>query len=209
MGAREAMFGALAGLFDFGRVTATGLSATAKQVLATIEGNDDGRGGVERVRNLPLWGHAALLFRPKAATSSPDGVCEVFYVRRGDELVPVASRDLRWQVELEEGDVVLRNMDGTKPVRLWLKADGTALLEADTIKLGDSGATEKIGLGTAIKNHFNAIDSHLSSLRTALIGHVHPGVTVGAGSTAVSPGLAALATPPSVPDVESRHLVEN
>lgn len=209
MAARDAMFGMIAGLFDFGRVGATTLSERARQVLATIEGNDDGRGRVERVRNLPLWGHAALLFRPKQATTSPDGVCEVFYVRRGDELVPVASRDLRWQVELEEGDVVLRNMDGTKPVRLWLRADGTALLEADTIKLGDSGATEKIGLGTAIKGHLDALKNWADAHTHGYLGDSGVPAMTTPPTTVILPPNTPFNPSPSVPDVESRHLVES
>ena len=196
--------GALDTLLDFGHVAATSLATSTRQVLATIQGNaddDDGTNAESRVST--LWGHAAVLMRPKAPTTSPNGRLEVAFIRHGDELVPIASRDLRWQIDLAEGDVIIRNLDGTNPVRLHLLADGTAVLEANTVKIGDAGATEGIGLGTAIKNH-------LDSIKTWLDSHTHV-LTISAQAGAGGTGTAAPPTPssPSVPDVESRHKVEN
>lgn len=193
---RSAAHDAFASLVDFGRVVASSLSSSAKSLLATIEGASGG-GSAERVEGQQVWGHAAILWRPREDT-------EVLFVRNGDELLTVASRETRWQVELSEGDVVVRNLDGDRPVRLVLRADGTCLLEADEIKLGDSGATEAIALGTALK-------SHLDALKTAFDTHTHSaGAYVVPGPASVS-GVSGTptATSPSVPDVESRHKVEN
>lgn len=203
MTARRMMFGALDALIDFGFIAATSLSDTARSVLATIEGSPG-----ERRADQTLWGHAAILMRPKAPTTSPSGRCEVVFVRHGDELVPVASRDLRWSIDLDEGDVVVRNLDGTTPVRLHLKADGTAVLEADTVKIGDSGATEAIALGTTLKGYLDDLKSHVDA-------HVHGYVDDGAPTVTsvpvTAPYVPASPVPdlaPDVPDIESKHKVE-
>lgn len=195
---RNAAHDAFASLVDFGRVIASELSGSAKNLLATLQGAEGE--GAERVENQQVWGHAAILWRPVANT-------EVLFLRNGDELLTVASRETRWQVDLAEGDVVIRNLNGSTPVRLTLKSDGNCVLEADLIKLGDSGATEAIGLGTAIKGHLDSLKTHLDTLQTVLGTHTHAGVTVGPGVTGVS--AAVFPTPPTVPDVESRHKVEN
>lgn len=198
---RTAFHDALAAIIDFGKVVASSLSSSAKSLLATIEGASGG-GTAERVEGQQVWGHAAILWRPRVDT-------EVLFVRSGDELLTLASRETRWQVELSEGDVCVRNLSGTKPVRLWLKADGTAVLEADEVKLGDSGATEAIALGTTLK-------SHLDSLKSYIDGHTHGYVDDSAGPQLTSAPVSFYAVPPgtpapspSVPDVESKHKVES
>lgn len=201
MGWRDAMHELVDALFDYGRVRGSVQTANAKTVTIDVEGAVGASS--ERRAGQGFWGHAAVMARPKAPTTSPEGSCEVIYLRRGEEMVSIASRDLRWQVDLSEGDVVIRNLDGTNPVRLHLLADGTAVLEANTVKIGDASATEKIGLGTAIKSHFD-------SLKTYVDNHVHVAGTLVAGMTAVTGATGApSSSSPSVPDVESRHVVEN
>jgi hypothetical protein len=190
---RNAAHDALASLLDFGRVVVSSLSSSAKSLLATVEGASGG-GSAERVEGQQVWGHAAVLWRPPGDT-------EVLFVRNGDELLTVASRETRWQVDLSEGDVCVRNLNGTNPVRLWLKADGTAVLEANTVKIGDAG-------GTALKGHLDGIKSHLDALQTWASTHTHAGVTTGPGTSGAS-ATPVGSTPPTVPDVESRHKVEN
>lgn len=204
MSARDLLLGVLEGILDFGRVTATSQSGSNKTVAVTLEGNAAaGATAAETRATQTLWGNAAVQMRPKPDTA---GSFEVVFLRRGEEMVPLASREIRWQVDLAEGDVCIRNLDGTKPVRLWLKADGTALLEADEVKIGDSGATQAIGLGTAIKGHFDA-------LKTYIDAHKHVYVDDAAGAQLTTPPCSAppavLDPSPSVPDVESRHKVEN
>ena len=195
---RNAAHDALASLLDFGRVVASSLSSSAKSLLATIEGASGG-GSAERVEGQQVWGHAAVLGRPPGDT-------EVLFVRNGDELLTVASRETRWQVELSEGDVCVRNLTGDHPVRLWLKADGTAVLEADTVKIGDSSATEAIALGTTLKSHLDSLKTYIDAIATAYAAHNHPTAPAGPVSPPNTPIVGAN---PSVPDIESRHKVEN
>lgn len=204
MSARAMIWEALAGLLDFGRVTSTKQEPTTKNVSVAVEGNT-GPEAAESRSAQALWGHPAVMYRPKP---DADGSFEVVFARRGEEMLPLVARETRWQIDLAEGDVVVRNVDGTNPVRLHLLADGTAVLEANTVKIGDASATEAIGLGTAIKGHLDALKTFIDEVKTVLNAHTHSGVTVGAGTT------GALLVPvagsnPSVPDVESRHKVEN
>lgn len=204
MGVRRYLSEAMDAAIDFGRVAASALT-TGKTLLATLRGDaEDADDTNAEEREVEVWGHAAILWRPAPPTTGGDS-CEVVFIRRGDEMVPVASRDVRWQVDLSEGDVVLRALGSSTKPKLTLKADGTAILEADTVKIGDSGATEGIGLGTAIKGHLDA-------LKTAYDAHTHlynlatgPGVT----GSVPTPSAAPAAASPAVPDVESRHKVEN
>lgn len=193
---RTAAHEALASLIDFGKVAASSLSSSARSLLATITGASGGT-TAERVEGQQVWGHAAILWRPRQDT-------EVLFVRNGDELLTVASRETRWQVDLNEGDVCVRNLDGDNPVRLWLKADGSCVLEANEIKLGDAGATEAIALGTALK-------THLQALKTAIDTHTHAsGLLLDSMSGACTGTTGTpVASSPSVPDIESRHKVEN
>jgi len=186
-------------LIDFGTIVATSLASATRQVVATIRGNQGETD--EEQPNQALWGHAAILARPTAPDSN-GGECEVIFVRRGDELVPLASRDLRWQVDLSEGDVIVRSLSNSGS-RIRLQADGKVIVEGDTVYVGDSTATEAIALGTALKNH-------LTSVKTWMDTHTHI-LTISAQAGAGGTGTAAppSGASPSVPDIESRHKVEN
>lgn len=207
MGVRDHLFETLAALFDFGRVTATKQSTETKTVLASIEGN--GGDEPEARPYQQIWGHAAIVFRPPADT-------EVLFVRRGEEMLPIASRETRWQIDVEEGEVVVRNLvsDSAQQARIRLKANGECVIDSPKVYIGDGAATEKIALGTAIKNYLGDLRTHLESMRTTLNTHIHPlaiSAASGAGGTGTS---SATATPmstsaPAVPDIESRHVVEN
>lgn len=190
---------ALASMFDFGKVVSSELSTSAKSLLARIRGNDAADDTpAEEVVQQEVWGHAAILWRPLADT-------EVLFIRRGEELMPVASREVRWQVDIAEGDVVVRALGENKP-RLILRADGTCLLEADEIKLGDSGATEAIALGTVLKTYLNDLRTYVGAIATAYSTHNHPTAPTGPVSP---PSVAIVGSNPTVPDIESRHKVEN
>lgn len=196
MGAREAVMSMLDGLLAFGRVTATKQATNTKQVLASIAGNG-GTGTTSEARPFQaLWGHAAIVFRPPADT-------EVIFARIGDEMVPVASREVRWAIDVEEGEVVIRNLvsDTASQARIRLKANGECIIDSSKVYIGDGAATEKLALGTAIKGHLDAIKTFLDAVKT------HQHVETG-GTTATSAALVALSVP-TVPDVESRHVVEN
>jgi hypothetical protein len=205
MGWRDGVMAMLDAMLDVGRVTASSVGSAAKSVLVTIEGAGTGEQREQR-EGQALWGHAAILARPKPPTSSPSGHVEALFLRRGEELIPIATRDLRWQIDLEEGDVVIRNLDGTKPTRLHLLASGVAVLEADEVRIGDSGATNTIGLGDVIKNYLTTLRSELETLRAAHNTHNHPTAPVGVVSP---PSVLMPVSFSSVPDIESRHKVEN
>lgn len=200
-GVREAALHALGSLVAFGRVVASKVTGDTKTVTVDVEGNTAGS-TKERRTSQQLWGHPAVLYRPKS-----DGVSfEVVFVRQGEQAVPVAAREIRWQVDLNEGDVCLRNLDGANPVRLWLKADGNCVLEANEIKLGDSGATEAIALGTVLKSHLQSLKTYIDAIAAAYAAHNHPTAPTGPVSP---PSVAIAGSNPSVPDIESRHKVEN
>lgn len=197
MSGRNAWMEALDALFDFGRVTATKVATQTKQVLASVRGNEGASGQTEERPFQVLWGHAAIMWRPPADT-------ELLFTRRHEEMVPLASRDTRWLIELDEGDVVVRNLTGDHPVRLHLKADGTAVLEADTVKIGDASAGHTIGFGDAIKDALN-------DRATTFQNHTHDfaALVAGGGGGSVSGTSFPTSTPYSaLPTIESVHKVE-
>lgn len=195
-------------LLDFGRVAATSVLSAAKTVAATIVGDEDPDGD-EKLDASELWGPAPLLYRPQ--DPDDDGACEALFIRYGDERVVVATKDRRFQVEPAEGEVrvVALGADGDRQAQVILQADGTAIVQAVEVRIGSSDAAETIGLGTAIKNHFSSIKSYIDA-------HTHgPGTFVtavgsggGGGAVTGSSGAPSSASP-SVPDVESRHKVED
>lgn len=185
----------------FARVTASSILSNAKSLaLDLLVAEDDDETG-ETMPVAEVYGEAALLHRPADADAT--GAPEVIVWRHGDERIVIATKDRRWQVELEKGDVCLRAFGENKP-RLFLRADGTAVLEADTIKLGDAGATEAIALGTATKNHLDAVKAWLDALTLPVTGTAN--LTSGAVTGTAGPPVSAS---PTVPDIESRHKVEN
>lgn len=199
---RDLARGAADTAIGFARVTASSvLSGAFSLALDLILAEDDDETG-ETMPEAEVYGEAALLFRP--ADPDADGAPETIVWRHGDERVVIATKDRRWQVELKKGDVCLRALGKNKP-RLFLYADGTAVLEADEIKLGNDGATQAIGLGTAIKGHFDA-------LKATFDAHIHTATTtatVGLAGPATVTVLAPTTTFDATPDVESRHKVEN
>lgn len=200
---REWARGVLDALFDFGRVTGSSRGGTHHTVAVDIEGNLDQEERAETASE-DLWGAAAMQYRP--ADPDADGAAEVLYVRRGNEMLPIATRDFRFQVDLEKGEVVVTNFSKEQPARVWLRADGTLVVEADEVRIGDAAATHTIGLGDVIKGH-------LDDLKSWLDNHTHAPGSFTAGATPVT-GISGVPfqlppTPsPTVPDVESVHKVE-
>jgi hypothetical protein len=199
---RGFVFGVLAGLFDFGRITGTKRGTTNKTIALDFEGNVDQEDRAE-TESADVWGCSAMQYRP--ADPDGDGAAEVLYIRRDGELLPIATRDFRFQVDLEKGEVVVTNNDKTKPARIWLRADGTLTIEADEVRIGDAAASSTIALGDAVKNHFD-------SIRTTFNNHTHVAGTLVApsGGGAVTGLSGTTATQfAATPDIESRHKVEN
>lgn len=127
----------------FARVTASSILSNAKSLaLDLLVAEDDDETG-ETMPAAEVYGEAALLHRP--ADPDATGAPEVIVWRHGDERIVIATKDRRWQVELEKGDVCLRAFGDGAP-RLFLRADGTVTLEgttvvvdSDDIRLGGSG----------------------------------------------------------------------
>lgn len=207
MSAREFVFGVLDAIFDFGRITGTSQGGTNRTVAVELEGNVDQEERAETSTE-DLWGAAAVQYRP--ADPDGNGAAEVLYVRRGNEMLPIATRDFRFQVDLEKGEVVVTNFSREKPARVFLRADGTLVVEADEVRIGDASAAHTIALGDRVK-------SYLDDLKTWLDTHTHgyqwtssPGVQLTSPpTTTATPPWLPLDASPAVPDVESRHKVED
>ena len=81
------------GMFDFGFLLSSKLSATTHSLLTKIRGDQTGDDRHEEVDECEIYDHAAIDWRP----ADPDdaGACEVLFWRRGDELVGIATKNQR------------------------------------------------------------------------------------------------------------------
>lgn len=208
MSAREEIEQAVQGLIDTGSVQDSAQTAT-NQVTVTIRGVelDADDGGNEQRSAQPLYGNGGVLVRPAAES---DGVSmEVVFVRSGDDMMPIAARETRWSVELEEGEVVVRALsdDGG---RIRMKPNGDVIVETGgTIKLGSEDASEGASLGSALKSwldgHTHAyIDTVFSGTGTSTPTPSLSTPPTGAANAAISAGLPA----DESPDPSTKVLVE-
>ncbi len=189
---RDAISDAVEALLEFGKILASKMGAS-QSTLVTARVAEDADGH-EEIEDCEVWGEPAILWRPAAPDSS--GSCEALTWRRGDELVIVAGKERRWQISLEEGEVVLRAF-GPGAATVRLTASGGAVIDATEIKLG-STAAQHIALG-------DALQTYLASLKTWLDTHTHGGVLAGGAVTLIPAPLS-----PAVPTVKSAsHLVES
>ncbi len=95
----------------FGRIAATVLKGASNSILANlslIEGED---GTEEGSTEEPLYGQIGFYVRPMPPTSAedadglnPEGAAEVVAVRYGDEVIPLAGRDLRCNASVNPSD---------------------------------------------------------------------------------------------------------
>lgn len=183
----------LESLLDWGIAKASSISATVKNVLVTVIGDDGDE--TEEVTEQVLSVDAAVLVRPAAPTN--EGAMEVLFVRRGDERTTIATRDPRWQVDLEEGEVVVRAF-GESAALVRIRPDGTIVLAGD-VAMGAETATEAVVLGTTLK-------SYLDGMKAWADTHTHPFVATGAASPTSAPTTPS----PTVPAIEStRHTVDS
>ena len=184
---REELEEELAAASDFGSVAGTTQGAN-KSVEATVTGDEDPDGD-EELEEVELWGLASVLERPADPDSS--GSCELVFLRRGDEIVGIGTKDRRWQVTLEKGEVVVRAF-GSSAATIHLKPGGEAVLTATDIKLGGPAVSDFVALASKVDAHLttlqNAHDVH--SHATAPDGPVSPpsvlvGALTGVGSSIV------------------------
>lgn len=146
------------------RVRGSQLLANAKTLALDLIVSEDSDDEGEVAEDAEVWGDAALLYRPAAPDAN--GAPEAIVWRHGDERIVIATKDRRWQVELSEGDVCLRAMGANKP-RLFLRADGTAVLEADEVYLANGSATEAVALAGPVESRLDDIAQALDAFAAA------------------------------------------
>lgn len=203
---------ALDALIGLGRVVGSAIGA-ASSVIATVRG--DGPSGdendiegeadeVEELGDCDSWGDPNILSRP--LDPNDDGALEALFIRRGDTRELIGFRDRRYQVSLEQGEIIVRNLhaDANKRAFIKLTKDGEVFIDAVKVYVGTSSATEKIALGTALKNF-------LTDLKTWMDAHTHTAVTtatIGTGGVGTVTVNAPASSSPTIPTIESRHVVE-
>ncbi|MEQ8721045.1 MAG: hypothetical protein RID81_07195 [Sandaracinaceae bacterium] len=165
-------------LLDFGSVLSSKLGSSTRSLVGKLRGDETGEDEHEDVEDCEIWGHAAILWRPAAPSS--DGECEAVVWRRGDELVAVATKERRWQVDLEAGEVVIRAF-GAGAASLRLKPDGSAILEATDIRLGSEAVTNFL----ARADH---VDANLDTILNAFNMHTHSTPSGASGAPLVTAG---------------------
>jgi hypothetical protein len=139
---------AIGGLIDFGEIVGTAIADAAKSVLVHMRGagpvdaadadDEEIDDAFEESTDAELWGLAPVLYRPADATN--DGAPEVIFVRRGDERVVVATKDRRWQdeVELAPGEVCIRwcgNLSDSVSIRPRVHALSSGVLLAKGVQV--------------------------------------------------------------------------
>lgn len=132
-------------ILQFGEVVATTVGA-AKSVLFTVLGPQGEKPSTE----CDGWGDAALLSRPVAGA-------EVVYVQLGDERTVLFTRDRRWQIEVLEGEVVLRAMGPGTPGYIKLMPNGTVAIVSTATTYGALTATHGIPKGDALQTWLSAM----------------------------------------------------
>ncbi|MCU0677067.1 MAG: hypothetical protein MUE69_30305 [Myxococcota bacterium] len=151
---------AIESFLDWGRVTTSSISSRVKNLLGTVDCGDG-----EIAKEQVLGTHAAILARPVAPTNA--GHFEVMFVRLGEERRPIASHEPRWQVDVEEGEVVVRAF-GENASRIRLKPNGDVVIEAGgNILLGSGTAAEALALATKVHEE---LDKIRNAITTAAVG---------------------------------------
>lgn len=143
-------------LFRFGRIASSATGAS-KSVVCKVDGAE-GEGSAD---DNELWSHAPLLYKP-APPDLADAVtgtahCESLFFQLGDEKVILATKDRRWQIEVANGEVVLRAMGEGAPAYVHLKPDGTAIIKSSAVRIGDAAGVQPVVLGTFLKACLDAL----------------------------------------------------
>jgi hypothetical protein len=125
----------LDGLFAFGRIVRSMQASRSKNVLVDVRGDKDQGGNEEKHDKQSMWLMSPILYRP--APPQGDEGEESFFIRRGNEAIVIGTRDLRWQVDLVDGETVIRGL-GQNAARVHLKPDGTAVVVATRTEFRDA-----------------------------------------------------------------------
>lgn len=161
----------LEGFFDFGQVRSTKLGPS-NGVLVTLRGTE-GDAGNEEASDCELWTVAGIASRPTDASSDH---AEALFFRQSDQLLGFASRDRRYIVAVEKGELAIHALakDGATQAVVRLKPNGEVIVEGASIKLGGAAASEAFIRG----NEFLAA---LAVFATALNGAATIGNVAAAG----------------------------
>jgi hypothetical protein len=144
-------------VLKLGTVSASRLDSK-HSLEVTVEGAD----GEASADDNDVFGAAPLLYRPQNGA-------ECVYMQLGDEKIVIGTRDKRWQIECDQGEVVLRAMGSAAPAYLKLSPDGTAVLKGVTLTLDPTTRTNLAG--TASNQPFTngtALHTYLDALFTAI-----------------------------------------
>lgn len=99
-------------------------------------------------------------------------------------------------------NIAIENFD---PDDLVIGVDGGVVIhvkESGEIHLGSKDAADALALASLVKTELDAVKADQDALKILLAGHVHPGVTAGGASTAVSTDFTGY-TPHTPADVGS------
>lgn len=187
--ARRRLVEGLDSLLDFGLVVASEVHAATRMVLGRIRGDVDPDGDEEPATSQEMWGCPAVMFRPADPTSA--GAMEVLFLRRGNEMVGVAYRELRdAPVSLAAGEVCVRAF-ATQGAYVLLRPNGEVkvkggpiLLDASTFVRVEPGGFSA-ALGERVRDAFN--------------GHTHAGVGSPPDAASIALMGTALSSKLSVP----------
>lgn len=180
----------LDGLISFGRTVASRHAARTKNVLVDVRGDRARDGTEERHDSQSMWLASPILYRPAAPTGNEGE--ESMYIRRGNEAVVIGTRDLRWQVELEAGECVIRAL-GPNAARVRITPAGKLVLEGDVeIRSAQGAVTTGLAREDAIRSELSAIAATLASGSN--------------GGGAIVWGVPYLATRPASADLKSKRI---
>lgn len=133
-------------LIGFGKTESSSVGASGS-VLIKIEAHEDDTG--ESLSE--TWGHAPLLYKPIDDS-------ENMYIELGDERVVIATKDRSHQVEVGDGEVVIRALGSATAARILLKPDGN-------IEIGAS-ATQFVALASLVEAQLNTLKTAIGSAAT-------------------------------------------
>ena len=106
------------------------------------------------------WGHAQLLYKPLASSES-------LFVQLGDERVSIATKERRWQIDVADGEVIVRAL-AEGGAYIHLRPDGSVDVHAETIKLGGS-ATQLVALSSLVMENLTSLKSAITD--AAVVGN--------------------------------------
>ncbi len=146
---REDVIAIIHEVIRFGTVKASTAGAS-KSIECEIEGAE----GEASAPDNEMWGHAPLLYKPQVGA-------ECAYFQLADEKCVFVTKDRRWQIDVANGEVVLRAMGVGSPAYLQLKPSGEARLFSSAIYLGGT-ASQFVALANLVITQLNTLKSAIS-----------------------------------------------